>query len=95
MIISTFGEYKCNYLQPNHAKIFILEFLFGFGTRHSLLDHYIIDAIKLIFTLVAAFLVDVTPCLEENKMLKTNLKLTKNIMIIIYVIWQLFDRIMI
>ena len=50
---------------------------------------------KLIFTLVAAFLIAVTPCFEDNKMLKPNLKLTKNIMIILYVIWQLFDGIMI
>ena len=90
-----YGRYQCNYLQSNQAQIFILEFLFGFGTGHFLLGHYLIGALKLIFTLVAAFLVSVTPCLEENKMLNPNLKLTKNIMIIGYVIWQLFDGLMI
>jgi hypothetical protein len=37
----------------------------------------------------------VSPCLEENKMLSPNLTKTKNIMIVIYVIWQLFDGAMI
>ena len=36
-----------------------------------------------------------SPCLEENKMLSPNLTKTKNIMIIGYVIWQLFDGAMI
>ena len=90
-----YGEYQCNYLQSNQANIFILEFLFGFGTGHFFLGNYIIGLIKLVFTLITAFLVAVSPCLEENKMLSPNLTKTKNIMIVIYVIWQLFDGAMI
>ena len=90
-----YGEYQCNYLQSNQANIFILEFLFGFGTGHFFLGNYILGFLKLIFTLTTAFLVAVSPCLEENKMLSPNLTKTKNIMIIGYVIWQLFDGAMI
>ena len=86
-----YGEYQCNYLQSNQANIFILEFLFGFGTGHFFLGNYIIGLFKLIFTLITAFLVAVSPCLEENKMLSPNLTKIKNIMIVGYVIWQLFD----
>ena len=90
-----YGEYQCNYLQSNQANIFILEFLFGFGTGHFFLGNYILGFVKLIFTLITAFLVAVSPCLEENKMLSPNLTRTKNYMIIGYIIWQLFDGAMI
>jgi len=90
-----YGEFQCNYLQSNQANIFILEFLFGFGTGHFFLGNYILGFLKLIFTLITAFLVAVSPCLEENKMLSPNLTKTKNIMIIGYIIWQLFDGAMI
>ena len=90
-----YGEYQCNYLQSNQANIFILEFLFGFGTGHFFLGNYIIGLFKLIYTLTTAFLVAVSPCLEENKMLNPKLTKTKNIMIVGYVIWQLFDGTMI
>ena len=90
-----YGEYQCNYLQSNQANIFILEFLFGFGTGHFFLGNYILGFLKLTFTLITAFLVAVTPCLEENKMLSPKLTKTKNIMIIGYIIWQLFDGAMI
>ncbi len=90
-----YGEFQCNYLQSNQANIFILEFLFGFGTGHFLLGHYIIGGVKLVFTLVTAFLVAVSPCLEENKMLSPKLTFTKYIMILIYICWQLFDGCMI
>ena len=85
-----YGEYQCNYLQSNQANIFILEFLFGFGTGHFFLGNYILGFCKLIYTLITAFLVAVSPCLEENKMLPPKLTKTKNIMIVGYVIWQLF-----
>ena len=55
------------------------------------MGNYIIGLFKLIFTLITAFLVAVSPCLEENKMLSPNLTKIKNIMIVGYVIWQLFD----
>ena len=90
-----YGEYQCNYLQSNQANIFILEFLFGFGTGHFFLGNYIYGLFKLVFTLITAFLVAVSPCLEENKMLSPNLTRTKNFMIVGYVIWQLFDGAMI
>ena len=90
-----YGEFQCNYLQSNQANIFILEFLFGFGTGHFFLGNYIIGLIKLVFTLTTAFLVAVSPCLEENKMLSPRLTKTKNYMIVGYVIWQLFDGAMI
>ena len=90
-----YGEFQCNYLQSNQANIFILEFLFGFGTGHFFLGNYIIGLFKLVFTLTTAFLVAVSPCLEENKMLSPRLTKTKNYMIVGYVIWQLFDGAMI
>ena len=62
---------------------------------HFFLGNYILGFLKLIFTLITAFLVAVSPCLEENKMLSPNLTKTKNIMIIGYIIWQLFDGAMI
>ena len=90
-----YGEFQCNYLQSNQANIFILEFLFGFGTGHFFLGNYIIGLFKLVFTLTTAFLVAVSPCLEENKMLSPRLTKIKNYMIVGYVIWQLFDGAMI
>ena len=90
-----YGEFQCNYLQSNQANIFILEFLFGFGTGHFCLGNDIIGLFKLVFTLTTAFLVAVSPCLEENKMLSPRLTKTKNYMIVGYVIWQLFDGAMI
>ena len=90
-----YGEFQCNYLQSNQANIFILEFLFGFGTGHFFLGNYILGFLKLIFTLITAFLVAVSPCLEENKMLSPKLTKTKNYMIIGYIFWQLFDGAMI
>ena len=90
-----YGNFQCNYLQSNQANIFILEFLFGFGTGHFFLGNYIIGLFKLVFTLTTAFLVAVSPCLEENKMLSPTLTKTKHFMIVGYVIWQLFDGTMI
>ena len=88
-------EYQCNYLQSNQTNIFILEFLFGFETGHFFLENYILGFLKLNFIFITSFLIVVSPCLEENKMLSPNLSKTKNIMIIGYIIWQLFDGAMI
>ena len=90
-----YGDYHCNYLQANQAKVFLLEFLIGFGAGHFYLGNITLAAIKFSFSLVTAIIVAISPCLSTNQMLSKKFNYVMIVLGFIWVIWQSVDGILI
>ena len=90
-----YGDYQCNYQQANQSKVFLLEFLIGFGVGHFYLGNTILAIIKCTFSLTTAIVVSIYPCLSANQ--NTGKKCNYLIMFLglIYVTWQAVDGILI
>lgn len=90
-----YGEYRCNYLAANQAKVFILEFLVGFGVGHFYLGHFVLAGIKFAFCLGTAIIVAISPCLNTNQMKGKKYSCLMVVLGLIFIMWQAIDGILI
>lgn len=86
-----FGNTQCNYLKRNQAKVFIMEFIFGFGAGHFYLGNYILALIKFCYTFCTVVIVSIYPCLQTNKKVVGVYKYVMGFFAIGYIIWQCID----
>ena len=90
-----FGDFKCNYKMKSQIKMFLLEFLVGFGVGHFYIGNIKIALAKLLYSSLTCYIVCQLPSLEKLQSCRHCAYYLQLVFGIGWILWQILDSILI